>query len=165
MSPGHSMWGPSQPSIRETLGRGTLLLPRGNSGSPVGGTRCGSRPVEGAGPSPAVTRTPEAAALEVFLLGGWAALMEGPHAASCPPAHSPGLTSVPLWAGLPLPMDPLAQALVRETGRHWATGAVEPWPGGSQNGAPGVGVSGLSDRSEWVQPGWGRSLGEAVAGV
>lgn len=68
VSPGHSLWGPSQPSIRETLGRGTPLLPRGNSGSLVGGTRCGS-PVEGAGPSPAATRTPEAAALEAFLSG------------------------------------------------------------------------------------------------
>ena len=30
---------------------------------------------------------------------------------------------------------------------------------------PQVGVSGLRDRSVWVQPGLGRSLGEAVAAV
>lgn len=63
--------------------------------------------------------------------------MEGPHAPACLPARGPRLTGVPLWAGLPLPMGALAQALVRESGKHWAMGAVEPWPGGGQNGAPG----------------------------
>ena len=69
------------------LGEGDPAI---TSGSPVGRTRCGSRPVEGAGPSPAVTRTPEAAALQAFLLGGWAALMEGPHAPACCPRAAPG---------------------------------------------------------------------------
>lgn len=55
-----------------------------------------------------------------------------------PPVCGPRLTGEPLWAGLPLPMAALAQALVR-VGSTGQQGAVEPWPGGGQYGAPGWG--------------------------
>ncbi|XP_055266471.1 arf-GAP with dual PH domain-containing protein 1 isoform X4 [Moschus berezovskii] len=64
-----------------------------------------------------------------------------------PPACGPRLTGVPFRAGLPLPVGPLAQALVRVGGGR--RGAVEPWPGGSQHGLPSAGGCSWAWGAHW----------------
>lgn len=117
-------------------------------------------PRGGSRPAPAVARTLEEAALEVLLSWG-AALMEGPDAPACvwPQVNRRAFLG---WAS---PARGRPGTGLGESGQHWATGgrgALARWR--SARG-PRVGVSGLRDGSVWVQPGLGRSRGEAAAAV